>query len=212
MGQFLEELLPIDVRMGASYSDDYAVEITTTAAGAEYRKLIHALPARTFSINYTLLRDDIAARVLALYHRAYGKYAGFRVRCFDDFSSNAHTGTPTALDQPAVYISSGVYQLVKEYGAGGTPLGIGRPRRTIYKPKAGTVLIAVNGTPLGAGISVNTTTGRVTLTPAPSGGDVVTAGFEFDLPCRFDSTIDIAALSKTVRDCGSIEIKELLVP
>jgi hypothetical protein len=26
------------------------------------------------------MRDDLAARVLALYHRAYGKYAGFRVR------------------------------------------------------------------------------------------------------------------------------------
>lgn len=212
MGQFLEELLPIDVRMGATYSDDYAVEIVATASDAEYRRLLHAFPLRSFQINYTLLRDDLAARVLALYHRAYGKLAGFRVRCADDFSSNAHTGTPTALDQPAVYVSSGVYQLVKEYGAGATPLGIGRPRRIIYKPRAGTVLIAVNGTPLGAGISVNTATGVVTLTPPPSGGDVVTAGFEFDLPCRFDSAIDVASLSKTVRDCGSIDLKELLAP
>ena len=212
MGQFLEERLPVDVRLGASYGDEYAVEITTTAAGAEYRKLIHGLPVRHFEINYTLLRDDLSARVLALYHRAYGRYAGFRVRCADDFSSNAHVAAPTALDQPTTYISSGVYQLPKEYGAGAPPLGIGRPRRTIYKPVANTVLIAVNGTPLGAGISVNTTNGRVTLTPPPSGGDTVTAGFEFDLPCRFSSAIDIAALSKTVRDCGAIELVELLVP
>jgi len=212
MGQFLEERLPVDVRMGASYSDDYTVEITQTAAGAEYRKLVHSLPVRTFLVDFTLLRDDLAARVLALYHRAYGKYAGFRVRCYDDFSTNAHTGTPTALDQPTTYISSGVYQLLKQYGSGATPLGIGLPTRTIYKPVAATVKIAVNGTPLGSGISVNDTTGRVTLTPAPSGGDVVTAGFEFDLPCRFNSAIDVASLSKTVRDCGSIEIRELLVP
>ena len=212
MSEFLEERLPVDVRMGASYADEYAVEITTTAAGAEYRRLLHGLPARRFTINYTLLRDDLAARVLALYHRAYGSLAGFRVRCADDFSTNAHTGAPTALDQPTTYISSGVYQLLKQYGSGATPLGIGLPTRTIYKPVAATVKIAVNGTPLGAGISVDDTTGRVTLTPAPGGGDVVTAGFEFDLPCRFDSAIDIASLSKTVRDCGSIELKELLVP
>ena len=96
MPEFLSERLPVDVRMGASYADEYAVEITTTAGGAEYRRLIHGFPARRFTINYTLLRDDLAARVLALYHRAYGKFAGFRVRCADDFSTNNHTGAPTS--------------------------------------------------------------------------------------------------------------------
>ena len=33
MADFLEERLPIDVRLGASYADEFAVEITTTRGG-----------------------------------------------------------------------------------------------------------------------------------------------------------------------------------
>ncbi|MQM29592.1 MAG: hypothetical protein CRU78_03200 [Candidatus Accumulibacter phosphatis] len=211
MPEFLSERLPVDVRMGASYADEYAVEITTTAGGAEYRRLIHGFPARRFTINYTLLRDDLAARVLALYHRAYGKFAGFRVRCADDFSTNNHTGVPTATDWVLPKISSGVYQLIKGYGSGATPLGIGLPYRNLYKPVAGTVLVSKNDVTLNSGVSVDYTTGRVTISPAPT-TEVIKAGCEFDLPCRFNSSIEITALSKSMRDCGSIDIIELLQP
>jgi hypothetical protein len=51
MAAFLEERFPVDVRLGMSYADEYAVEITTTAGGAEYRRLIHGFPARRFTIN-----------------------------------------------------------------------------------------------------------------------------------------------------------------
>jgi uncharacterized protein (TIGR02217 family) len=211
MPEFLSERLPVDVRMGASYADEYAVEITTTAGGAEYRRLIHGFPARRFTINYTLLRDDLAARVLALYHRAYGKFAGFRVRCADDFSTNAHTGVPTATDWVLPKISNGVYQLIKGYGSGATPLGIGLPYRNLYKPVSGTVLVSKNDVTLSLGVSIDYTTGRVTIIPAPT-TEVIKAGCEFDLPCRFNSSIEITALSRSMRDCGSIDIIELLQP
>ena len=101
----------------------------------------------------------------------------------------------------------------KEYGSGATPLGIGRPARIIYKPVAGTVLIAVNGTPKSTGISVNAATGQVTISsPTPLIGDTVTGGCQFDIPARFNSSIEVTALSDRVRDCGSIDIVELLSP
>ena len=213
MAEFLEERLPLDIRMGASHSDDYAVTITQTAGGAEYRKLVHQYPMRRWTINFTLLRDDLAARVLALYHRAYGRYAGFRVRDVDDYNSSATgRGTITMLDQPLTRLSAGIYQLRKEYGAGGTPLGIGRPARIVYKPVSGTVIAAKNGVSISSGLSVDITTGVVTVSPAPLVGDTITAGFEFDIPARFDSSLDVSSLSRDVRDCGSIDIVELLAP
>lgn len=213
MAEFLEERLPLDIRMGASHSDDYAVTITQTAGGAEYRKLVHQYPMRRWTINFTLLRDDLAARVLALYHRAYGRYAGFRVRDVDDYNSSATgRGTITMLDQPLTRLSAGIYQLRKEYGAGGTPLGIGRPARIVYKPVSGTVIAAKNGVLISSGMSVDITTGIVTVSPAPLVGDTITAGFEFDIPARFDSSLDVSSLSRDVRDCGSIDIVELLAP
>ena len=213
MAEFLEERLPLDIRMGASHSDDYAVTITQTAGGAEYRKLVHQYPMRRWTINFTLLRDDLAARVLALYHRAYGRYAGFRVRDVDDYNSSATgRGTITMLDQPLTRLAAGIYQLRKEYGAGGTPLGIGRPARIVYKPVSGTVIAAKNGVSISSGLSVDITTGVVTVSPAPLVGDTITAGFEFDIPARFDSSLDVPSLSRDVRDCGSIDIVELLAP
>jgi len=213
MAEFLEERLPLDIRMGASHSDDYAVTITKTAGGAEYRKLVHQYPMRRWTINFTLLRDDLAARVLALYHRAYGRFAGFRVRDVDDYNSSASgRGAITTLDQTLTRISAGIYQLRKEYGAGGTPLGIGRPARTVYKPVSGTLVAAKNSVTIASGLTLDTTTGRLTISPAPLIGDTITAGFEFDVPARFDDAIEITALSDRIRDCGSISIVELLAP
>ena len=286
---FLEERLPIDVRMGASYGDEYNVEITTTAGGDEHRRLVHRYPVRRFQIAYTLQAADLWARVLALYHRAYCMYAGFRVRCKDDFSTNAHTGAPTAADQTLTRLSAGIYQLRKEYGAGATPIAVGLPERTLYKPVAGTAKIAVGALTYSSGFTVDATTGQVsfsadktknitgiskaasavisfgtthtfvngesvyisgvsgmtqingqrgvitatganditvninstaystwtsggTVHSQPQAAETVTGGCEFDIPCRFNSRIDVGHASYSVREAGSIEIIELLNP
>lgn len=211
MAQFLEEVLPVNVRMGASYTDAYEVQITTTASGKEYRKLTHPYPVRSFHVNYTLLRDELAAKVLALYHRAYGMYAGFRVKCLDDFSTNANVLAPTMTDWVLPKISSGIYQLVKGYGIGATPLGIGMPYRNLYKPVTGSVLIAKDGVSLVSGVTVDYTTGRVIISPAPT-TEVITGGCYFNIPCRFNSRIEVSALSSALRDCGGVDILELLEP
>ncbi len=290
MPEFLEERLCVDVRMGMSYADDYAVTITQTAGGAEYRKLVHALPRRTWIVNFTLLRDDLAARVLAMYHRAYGMYAGFRVRCADDYSTAADgRSAPSATDCDLPLLSAGVYQMAKEYGAGAAGIALGRPKRIIYKPVTGTAKLAISGLEAPAfGFSASTTTGQVTLSPErsrtitgitqaasavvtaagsgivvgesvyfsgvggmvqinglrgvvtatgagvltvaidssafgaytsggtlytrPQAGEAVTGGCEFDIPARFNSRIEVSALSDRVRDCGSIDLIELLAP
>lgn len=291
MADFLEERLPIDVRMGASYADEYAVEITTTRGGSEHRRLIHPYPVRHFTINYTLGRSDLWGRVVNLYHRTFGMYAGFRVRCLDDFSTNGNTAAPTATDQPMALISAGIYQLQTRYGLGSTALAVGYPLRTIFKPVAGTVKVGVSSVEIAAsGWSVDSATGKVTfaanktanvsgaiskassavipctghafvvgesvyisgnvgmkqinglrgvitaistgvsitvainstsfstwtsggvLNTRPQAGEAVTAGCEFDLPCRFNSRIDIQHVSHDMREAGAIDIIELVNP
>lgn len=213
MPSFLEERLPVDVRLGMSYADDYTVMITTTAGGAEYRKLVQPFPARSFHVNFTTDQADLWARVISLYHRAYGKFAGFRVKCMDDFSTNNLTGTPTPLDEVLANSSTGIYQLRNFYGTNGTALaGVGYPSRTIFKPVAGTVVAAKNGVTISSGLSVNTTTGLITISPAPLISDTITAGCQFDIPCRFNSMIEVTAIDRKFRDCGSIDLIELLNP
>jgi uncharacterized protein (TIGR02217 family) len=213
MAEFLEERLPLTVRLGASTEDDYAVEITTTAAGAEYRRLVHGLPMRRFRVKFTMAQADLTARVASLYHRVNGRYAGFRVRCLDDFSTRADgRSAPTAIDHELPRLSAGVYQLRKRYGVGGTPSSLGLPVRTIYKPVAGTVVLAKNGVTIVAGITVNAVNGQVTIAPAPLITDTITGGCEFDLPCRFDGPLQVTSRGGEARDTAEFDLIELLSP
>ena len=59
--------------------------------------------------------------------------------------------------------------------------------RRIVKPVAGTVRVARGGVEAASGWSVDATTGVVTFAAAPGAGVLVTAGFEFDVPVRFDT-------------------------
>lgn len=289
MADFLDERLAVDVRMGASYADEFAVDITTTRGGSEYRRLIHPYPVRHFAVKFTLDNADLWARVLGLYHRAYGMFAGFRVKCIDDYSTNANTGTPTAFDSAMALISGSNYQLQKKYGAGGTPLAIGLPARSIFKPVAGTVKVGIgtvelpsggfsvssngvvtlpnktanitgitkgavttyinatghtfvtgdtvyvsgvvgmtqiNGkrltvtsylTGVDFGVSLessaysNWTTGGTCKT-APQSGEAVTCCCYFDIPCRFNSRIDVQHISSNMREGSNIDIIELVNP
>jgi uncharacterized protein (TIGR02217 family) len=52
---------------------------------------------------------------------------------------------------------------------------------------AGSVSVALDGVAQASGWSVDTTTGQITFTTAPASGVIVTAGFEFDVPVRFDT-------------------------
>lgn len=161
---FLEERLPIGIKMGATYADEYSVEITKTASGKEYRRLVQPYPQRYYTIGYIGMATDLWARLLSLYHRCYGMYAGFRVLAMDDFSTNGNTLSPTALDQTLALSAVGVYQLQKEYGAGGTPLSIGLPKRTIFKPVAGTTKLSIGAKEVAAsGFAVDNVTGLVTI-------------------------------------------------
>lgn len=79
-----------------------------------------------------------------------------------------------------------IFPLIKTYGTVINPW-----TRTISKPVAGTGLIAVDGatqTP-NVAYAVNPDTGLVTFLSGhiPAAGKVITAGFEFDVPVRFDT-------------------------
>ena len=164
MPDFLEERLSDLVRYGSSYTDEYAVDIVQTSGGQEYRALVHPFPLRKFNISYLLDNDKTYAELQAVYHRAHGRFAGFRVRCYDEWSSNGRTGTPTAFDQSMGLVSSGVYQLRKYYGLDKTAGATGYAYREIKKPVSGTVKVGIGATEIrSADWSVVTTTGRVTF-------------------------------------------------
>ncbi|MFN7177769.1 MAG: DUF2460 domain-containing protein, partial [Thermaurantiacus sp.] len=82
--------------------------------------------------------------------------------------------------------------------------------RLIAKPVTGTVKIYRGGVEATSGWTVNTATGLVTFTTAPTSGVQVTADFEFDVPVRFDSDqMDITIETYQLGSWGQIPVLEI---
>lgn len=82
--------------------------------------------------------------------------------------------------------------------------------RAIAKPVAVTVRVALGGTEQTSGWSIDTTTGLVTFGSAPGAGVPVTAGFEFDVPIRFDTdTLDVTLDLDRLGSIASIPLLEI---
>jgi uncharacterized protein (TIGR02217 family) len=117
--------------------------------------------------------------LVAFFEARRGRLHSFRFRDFTDFRSCAPSASISPLDQ-RLGAGTGAavsFQLLKLYG------DVERP---IRKPVDGSVRIAVDGVETGA-FALDPPTGVVTLVEAPPEGAVVTAGFAFDTPVRFDT-------------------------
>ena len=111
------------------------------------------------------LRDDLAARVLALYHRAHGRFRWIPVRATSTTTTEkeADAGNHESRFTVGDKASAGLYQLRKEYGVGGSPLGIDA-RRGSFINLFRTVIAAKWRPSVPA--EADTTTGRLTISYA----------------------------------------------
>jgi uncharacterized protein (TIGR02217 family) len=72
------------------------------------------------------------------------------------------------------------------------------------------VVVALGGVPQMSGWSIDAATGVITFLTAPGAGVAVTAGFEFDVPVRFDSdTLDVTLDVERLGSITSIPLVEI---
>lgn len=185
LSDFHEVRFPLDISRGARGGPTRRTDIVTLASGREHRNARWAHSRRTFDAGYGVKTLAGLSAVVAFFEERRGRLVGFRWRDPLDWTSAPASGEPTPLDQ-VLGTGDGArtgFALVKRYGGPDAPY-----ERPIAKPVAGSVRIAVAGSELASSaFTVDTTTGMVTLATAPAIGDVVTAGFAFDVPVRFDS-------------------------
>jgi uncharacterized protein (TIGR02217 family) len=115
-----------------------------------------------------------------------GQMYGFRWKDWSDYKSSVASADPTYLDQ---VIATGdgvvaVFPLVKTYRSGEQSYA-----RPITKPVLGSVRIGLDQDEMQEGIDyqVDVTTGLITFQHPPDIAVQVRAGFEFDVPVRFDT-------------------------
>lgn len=202
---FHEVRFPDNIGRGARGGPERRTQIVELASGDEERNASWANSRRRYDVAYGIRRADDLAAVVAFFEARNGRLHGFRFKDWGDHRSCQPSGTPTPTDQ-ALGTGDGAttaFQLVKRYTSGAQSW-----MRSIGKPVAGTVRVALGGVEQASGWSVDIATGLVTLTTAPAVGVAVTAGFEFDVPVRFDS--DALDVTLDVERLGSITSIPLL--
>jgi uncharacterized protein (TIGR02217 family) len=198
MPDFHEVRFPLDVARGARGGPERQTQIVTLASGREVRNSRWAHSRRRYDAGLGIRTLDALAAVVSFFEERRGRLYGFRWRDPLDWKSCPPSQEPAATDQ---LIGTGdgveaVFQLCKLYGSGPSAYG-----RQITKPCEGTVRIAFDGVPLAPeGFSCDPATGLVTVVPEaiPPAGTVVTAGFAFDVPVRFDTDaieVDLSAFA-----------------
>lgn len=181
---FYETRFPADIAGGAQGGPMRVTDIVTLRSGFEETNSIWQHSRRRWDAAYGIKTANDLHAVLEFWEAMGGRQHQFRWKDHADFRSCAPLTAIAATDQG---IGTGDdsttdFQLVKAYAAGAASYS-----RPIRKPVAGSVLVAIDGTPQGSGWVVDTTTGIVSFSVAPSIGEAITAGFEFDVPARFNN-------------------------
>ena len=190
---FSEERFPLRIAFGTSGGPERRTDIVRLSTGFEKRNQRQMRSLRRYDAGSGLKSLGDLAAVLEFFEAMRGRMTGFRFRDPLDHASARLGRAVTILDQE---IGTGdgereAFSLVKVYGS-----GEGAYRRPIEKPVAGSVRIAVDGIEPAAGVAVDPLTGLVSFDAPPAAGAAITAGFEFDVPVRFDTdqlAINIAA-------------------
>ena len=177
---------PVSLSFGSVGGPERRTDIVTLSNGFEERNTPWAHSRRRYDAGLGLRSLDDVAAVIAFFEARSGQLHAFRWKDWSDYKSCAPSQSVSAEDQ---LIGTGdgvqrVFQLQKTYRS-----GLQTYTRPIGKPVPGSVVVAVEGDGKveGAEFAVEASTGDVTFTLPPEAGTRITAGFEFDVPVRFDT-------------------------
>ncbi|QCO54610.1 TIGR02217 family protein [Pseudorhodobacter turbinis] len=208
---FHEIRFPANLSFGSVGGPERRTEIVTLANGFEERNSLWAHSRRRYDAGVSLRSLDDVESLIAFYEARRGQLYGFRWKDWSDYKSCLPSKQPTAMDQ-SIGLGDGTrrtFQLTKTYVSGGQSYS-----RPVVKPVLGTVLVAISGDPKVETIEffVDVTTGVVSFPTPPDEGVRITAGFEFDVPVRFDTdAVQTSVSSFKAGDMPSVPVVEVRV-
>jgi uncharacterized protein (TIGR02217 family) len=198
---FHEIRFPANLSFGALGGPERRTDIVTLANGHEERNTPWEHSRRRYDAGMGLRSLDDLETLIAFFEARRGPLHAFRWKDWADWKSARPSQATTALDQ-RIGVGDAVataFQLQKRYSSGAADYF-----RPIRKPVPGTVTVALADVPQVEGVdfTVDATTGTVTFITPPDIGVIVTAGFEFDVPVRFDA--DRIAVSVASFQAGEV--------
>lgn len=148
---FYETRFPVDISNGSAGGPRWKTDVVVMASGNEQRNQRWSEVRNVYDVSYGVKTRAQLQSLVEFFNEMRGRAHGFRYKDWADFQVTDEPITPTA---------GPTYQLVKTYGNGFNDYS-----KNITKPVSGTVSIKQNGSAYGGTVSVDTTTGIVTLGP-----------------------------------------------
>lgn len=206
---FHEIRFPANLSFGSAGGPERRTEIVTLANGFEERNTPWAHSRRRYDAGVGLRSLNDVETLIAFVEARAGQLHGFRWKDWSDYKSCPPLSTPSHEDQ-LVGIGDGettVFQLQKTYVS-----GLQSYTRPIRKPVLGSVVVAIAADVKIEGLefTVNPETGEVSFALPPDLGTRITAGFEFDVPVRFDTdSIQTSVASFQAGDVPAVPVVEI---
>jgi len=203
LSSFHDVRFPPGVAFGATGGPERRNEIISLTSGREKRNARFSQSRRHYDAGTGVRSLADLHDVLAFFEARRGSLHAFRFRDPFDMKSCRPDETVSAADEP-LGTGDGArarFALTKTYGDGDDAY-----RRLIARPVTETLRVAVDGVEKTSpeDWSFDFATGEVVFAPGsiPGPGEDVTAGYEFDVPVRFDT--ERIAVSLTAFKAGQI--------
>jgi len=183
---FHEVRFPAAVSFGSSGGPERLTEVVTLANGHEERNAPWKHSRRRYDAGVGVRSLDDIEDLISFFEARSGRLYGFRWKDWSDYKSCLPSQAPTFRDQ-TIGVGDGetvTFGLSKTYRSGPHSY-----TRGVQKPVAGSVRVGVQGGELAetTEFKVDFDTGLVTFVDPPESDAEITAGFEFDVPVRFDT-------------------------
>jgi uncharacterized protein (TIGR02217 family) len=176
---------PEDISYGSAGGPLYNTLVIQVSSGHEKRNINWVQPLYRFDVSYGVRTSDLLYDLTEFFHVVVGKAYGFRFKDFADYKSTSSMSDTLADTDQLLGVGDNAevdFQLIKTYTKGALDR-----ERNIKKPVTGTTVVSLDDVSQGSGWTIDTTTGIITFAVAPGASVDVKAGFEFDVPVRFDS-------------------------
>ena len=206
MADFHDVRFPLQLGFGASGGPAFSTQIVVTGSGHEQRNSQWSDALVHYDAGVGIRSEADLAALLGFFRARRGQAHGFRFRDPIDHGSAPLGVAVSALDQRLGNGDGGTtrFDLVKLYGEGDDV-----QTRRITRPDPATVRVAIDGAVQLAGWQLGAL-GHIDFNTPPPAGAAVTAGYEFDVPVRFDADrIDVSIAGWRAGDLPSVPLIEL---
>lgn len=200
MAEFHDIRFPSNLSLGSTGGPERRTEIITLASGHEERNAQWHSSRRRYNAGYGVRSLDDLHSIISFFEARNGRLCGFRWRDPLDWKSTQPSHEISSADQ-TIGTGDGTktsFQLIKIYSSGET-----KWQRGITKPIIRSILVEVSGTRKNriSDWTINEN-GLISFLTPPVNNAVIKAGFEFDVPVRFDT--DYLAIDLSAFQAGEI--------